>query len=169
MKQPEPIEVVFEMDTTAPPLTKRPINIQKTKPMEGVMKPTELNILGINYSVEYVDSPSDVDIHGRETLFGQIDFWTRSIRIHDNGRDIEDIWQILIHEILHGIAEALNLKLNDEEMHDELDSLATAIGDTLIRNGLLNLTPNDKPKETVKTTAKHSRRTVKHTEKAKVR
>ena len=134
------------------------------------MKPTELNILGIKYTVEYVDSPSDVDIHGRETLFGQIDFWTRSIRIHDNGRDIEDVWQILIHEVLHGIAEALNLKLNEEDMHDELDSLATAIGDTLIRNNLLNLTPNNKPKPEIKTTAKAAtRRSVKHTEKSKVR
>lgn len=160
-------DVEFIPDMRVSPET---INRKGPNQMENVMKPTELNILGIKYTVEYVDSPSDVDIHGRETLFGQIDFWTRSIRVHDNGRDIEDIWQILIHEVLHGIAEALNLKLNDEEMHDELDSLATAIGDTLIRNNLLNLSPNDKKKPEIKTTAKQAtRRTVKHTEKSKVR
>ncbi|MFT6550489.1 MAG: hypothetical protein ACJA1I_000517 [Zhongshania marina] len=99
------------------------------------MKPEKVNILGIEYQVEYVDKPSDVDIHKRESLWGQIDYWTRTIRIYDNGRPHEDVWQTIIHEVLHGIADALKMKLNKKDMHDELDILALAITDVFYRNG----------------------------------
>lgn len=100
------------------------------------MKPEIINILGITYKVEYVDKPSDVDIFKREAMWGQLDYWTRTIRIYDNGRCIEDVWQAIFHEILHGIAEALKLSsLQKEENHDELDILALAIIDVLTRNG----------------------------------
>ena len=98
------------------------------------MKPSSVNIIGIEYSIEYVDSPSDVDIYKRESLWGQIDMWSRTIRIYDNCRSIEDIWQTIIHEVLHGICDALKLKLNDEDRHDELDILALALNDVLFRN-----------------------------------
>jgi len=55
------------------------------------MKPNKVNILGIEYSITYLDKPSDVDIYKRESLWGQIDYWTRTIRIYDNGRPEEDI------------------------------------------------------------------------------
>ena len=99
------------------------------------MKPEIVNILGIKYQIEYVDKPSEVDIHKRDSLWGQIDYWTRTIRVYDNGRSQEDVWQTLIHEVLHGIGEALNMKLNKEDMHDELDILALAITDVFFRNG----------------------------------
>lgn len=102
------------------------------------MKPSNINIMGINYSIEYCDNAADVDIHKREALLGQIDYWTRTIRVHDNGRSESDVWQILMHEVLHGIADALKLKLNNDDMHDELDILASALTDTLVRNQLLN-------------------------------
>ncbi len=35
--------------------------------------PEKVNILGIEYTVVYVDSASDVDVHKRESLWGQID------------------------------------------------------------------------------------------------
>ena len=97
-------------------------------------KPERVNILGIEYHIEYVDKPSEVDIHKRESLWGQIDYWTRTIRIYDNSRSIEDIWQTLMHEILHGISDALKLKLNEEELHNELDILSIAITDVFFRN-----------------------------------
>lgn len=103
------------------------------------MKPTTLNILGIEYSILYVDKPSEVDIHGRDAAWGQIDYWTRSIRIYDKNRGIEDIWQTLMHEILHAIGETLHLKINEEEMHNELDIIAVALTDVLMRNGILKI------------------------------
>lgn len=98
-------------------------------------KPTSITILGKVYSVEYVDKPSDVDMFKRESLWGQIDFWTRSIRIYDNGRNIEDVWHSIFHEVLHGIATALKLDaLDDDKHHDELDLLALGLVDVIFRN-----------------------------------
>lgn len=77
-----------------------------------VARPSSVNILGIVYQIEYVDKPSDVDIFKRKTLWGQIGFWTRTIRVYDRGnRPIEDVWQMIFHEVLHGIADALNQNL----------------------------------------------------------
>ena len=98
--------------------------------------PDKVNILGIEYSIEYVDKPSEVDIYKRVSLWGQIDFWTHSIRIYDNSLSKEHIWNTIIHEVIHGIAEALNLKvINAQAQHDELDILALALTDVLFRNG----------------------------------
>ena len=107
------------------------------------MKPTKISILGIDHTIIYVEKPSDVDVHGREVLMGQIDYWTRTIRVHDDGRDIKDVWQILFHEILHGIAESLDLALGKEKHHAELDILSLAVCDTLIRNGLVKFADPD--------------------------
>jgi hypothetical protein len=108
------------------------------------MKPEIVSILGIEYKIEYVDNPYEVDINKREPLWGQIDYWTRTIRIYDNNRPQEDIWQTLMHEVLHGISEALNMKLNEDDMHDELDLLAIAITDVFFRNGWIkNLTTTE--------------------------
>jgi len=101
------------------------------------MKPSSVNILGVTYAIAYVEKPSDVDIYHRDSLWGQIDYWTRTIRIYDNGRPEEDIMQCLVHEILHGIAEALKLNLRKPERHDDLDILALALVDTFYRNNWL--------------------------------
>jgi len=103
------------------------------------MKPKNVNIVGIEYSIEYVDKPSEVDIYKRESLWGQIDYWTRTIRIYDNGRVQEDIWHSIIHEVLHGIGDALKLKINTDDMHNELDILALAITDVFFRNDWIKL------------------------------
>ena len=100
------------------------------------MRPNAVNILGITYSIEYMDKPSEVDLYKRESLWGQIDYWTRTIRIYDNGRSDEDIWETLIHEVLHGIASALKLQaFKDEDNHDDLELVALALTDVFFRNG----------------------------------
>ncbi len=98
-------------------------------------RPKQINIMGIPYQVSYVDNPAEVDIYKRESLWGQIDYWTKTIRIYDHGRGEVDIWDSIIHEVLHGIAEKLHLNaLNDKDNHDQLDRLALALADTLFRN-----------------------------------
>lgn len=98
------------------------------------MKPDKVNILGKVYSVSYVDSPSEVDLYKRESLWGQTDYWTQSIRVYDNGRSEEEILHTLLHEILHVICWALKLRLNDEPNHDELDLVALGLTDVILRN-----------------------------------
>lgn len=102
------------------------------------MKLTKINILGKIYKIEYCDNPADVDIYKRKSLWGQIDFWTRTIRLYDNGRNEQDLWDTLIHEIIHGIASELNLsdkKISDTD--DVVGMLAMGLADVFIRNDLL--------------------------------
>ena len=101
------------------------------------MLPEKVNVLGIEYKVEYVEKPSDVDIYKRESLWGQVDFWTRTIRIYKNGRPEVNIWETLFHEIIHAIAEALRIKVNGSLLRTDEDAtelLALALTDTLFRN-----------------------------------
>lgn len=97
-------------------------------------KPTQVNILGCTYKIEYVDKPSEVDVFKRDSLWGQCDYWTRTIRVYETSRPIEDIWNTIIHETLHAICNAL--KLDDINKDEKMISLlATGLADTFIRNG----------------------------------
>jgi len=109
-------------------------------------KPKNLTILGKSYTIEYCDNPANVDINKRESLWGQVDYWTRTIRIYDIGRNNnEDIWHYLIHEILHVFGQELKLECfekgyaNDQKKHEELDIIALALTDTLFRNNLIRI------------------------------
>ena len=109
--------------------------------------PKRINILGIIYTIEYVEKPSDVDIEKRSSLWGQIDYWTRTIRIYTKNRTKEDIWVTLLHEILHGISDQLNLNLEEKGNDDDATSpettlvnlLSSGLFDTLTRNRLLKI------------------------------
>lgn len=104
-------------------------------------KPETVNILGVKYSIEYVDNPADVDRNKRESLWGQIDYWERRIRVYDNDRPDEDLFQTLMHEIIHAIDDSLYLGINKElkDGHDKLDMLALALTDVMFRNDWLKL------------------------------
>lgn len=104
------------------------------------MRPASVNILGVIYKIEYVDKPSDVDIHGRESMWGQIDYWSRSIRVYAKNISDEDIFGTILHEVLHGIVDTFKLKsLQGDDNHDDLDLLAQAQADVLLRNGWIKL------------------------------
>lgn len=103
------------------------------------MKLTKVNILGRIYKIEYKDSPCEVDSKGRESLWGQIDPWDRVIRIYDKNKSDEEIFEILLHEIMHGLFIDLNLENMEEEDHN---LLCLALADVLIRNNIVNLNLN---------------------------
>ena len=87
-----------------------------------------------------LNRPSDVDIYKRESLWGQIDYWTRTIRVYANDRTLEDIFETIIHEVIHGIEAELHLKaFKKDDGHNELSILAVALSDVLTRNGWVNL------------------------------
>lgn len=96
-----------------------------------------INVCGKIYTIEYVKSPSEVDIYKRKSLWGQVGYWTRSIRIYNKDVTKEDIFEILLHEIGHIIFDELHLKNVDEDTHD---ILFMALSDTLIRNKLIEFT-----------------------------
>jgi hypothetical protein len=103
------------------------------------MKPDRVNIFGKEYKIIYCDKAGDVDKDGYAALWGQIDYWTCTIRIYDNGElPDEAIFESIIHEILHGVAVDLKLKcFNGDEGHNELQLVAMALTDVLSRNGWL--------------------------------
>ena len=90
----------------------------------------------------------------RESLFAQIDYWSLSIRVWDGGRPLIDIYQNLIHEILHWCGQDAHIKmLKDNDNHDELDLLATVLTDVLVRNGWLVLESDGDAEEKTETKA----------------
>ena len=104
----------------------------------SLLKPEKVNILGVEYQIEYVDNPAEVDRNKRESLWGQIDYWGRTIRVYVCDRPEEDVFKTILHEILHGIETALKLKCFDGDRgHEEMDILAIALTDTLFRNGFI--------------------------------
>lgn len=106
-------------------------------------KPKSVNILGKIYNVEYVDKPSDVDIFKRESLWGQIDYWTRTIRIYDRDRALSDLWETIIHEVIHGVATEMGIgsldPKNNNAAEKDMERLSVGLADTFIRNGWLKV------------------------------
>ena len=100
--------------------------------------PDSVTIFGKRYSIEYKDNPAEVDLYRRQSFWGQVDYWTHSIRIYaPDGFSGVEILDALIHEMLHAIAVELKLDLGKDENHDELGLLAMALADTFSRNGWL--------------------------------
>ena len=119
----------------------------QTKASRGVAKkPDRVNIVGTEYSIEYCDKPSEVDIYKCSSLWGQIDPWTRSIRVYDKDRTATDIWHTILHEIIHGIATDLHLsQLKGDDCETTVDVLALALIDVLTRNGWLQIEEDSEP------------------------
>jgi len=107
------------------------------------MDKQSINIMGVIYTIDYVNRYGDVDIEGRRTdLLAQIEHMKRSIRIYDDGKPKdkqEDFpFFLLIHEMVHGIASCANIDcLNNDDSEPILDTLATVLADTLLRNGMI--------------------------------
>jgi hypothetical protein len=100
------------------------------------MRPKEVNVLGITYTIEYVSKPSDVDIYKRKSLWGQTDYWTNSIRVLEGELCDENVWGTIFEEVIHVIAQEFKIEcLKDESNHGDLGLLAVALTDVLFRNG----------------------------------
>ena len=105
-------------------------------------RPDKVNILGKEYTIKYFDKPSEVDRNGRKSVWGQVDFWERQIRVYDNKTTLQDLWDTIIHEILHALIEELNLDKNclnnDRKKEEELVGLlAMGLIDVLFRNDII--------------------------------
>lgn len=124
--------------------------------------PNSVILFGMPYMVEYKDTPSDVDINKRNSLWGQIDYWAHSIRIfRDKDTPVERVFQCLLHEILHVIGEDSHMSmLQDDANHLALDNLATHLMDIFVRNSWVTLEYPKDPKST-STAVKSTKRPLK--------
>lgn len=100
--------------------------------------PKKVRVIDVVYKITCVDKPSEVDIFGRQTLWGQCDFWTRTIRIYHNGRQRSDIMQTVWHEIIHAICEKTDIAQTSSKdlgsNEKAVDLLATGINAVLLDN-----------------------------------
>ena len=106
------------------------------------MDKQSINIMGVTYTVDYVNRYGDVDIEERRTdLLGQVEHMGRSIRIFNNSKvenQKEYKFFLLLHEMLHGISWCANIEcLSGDENEKIVDTLATVLADTLVRNGMI--------------------------------
>lgn len=99
--------------------------------------PKKIKLLDQTYKITYVDKPSDVDIFKRDSIWGQIDYWTRTIRIYKNNTPYKDIWHTIIHEAIHGIVSQLKLNFEKDSNERITDTLATGINSFLFDNNIL--------------------------------
>lgn len=97
----------------------------------------KINILGTIYKIKYFSKPSDVDHNGRNACFGQVDFWTRTIRLYDK-QTKEELFQTLMHEVIHAITYHLHIDDITKSPREEtiVDLLATGLKDVFTRNAL---------------------------------
>lgn len=117
------------------------------KKKDNMKFPNKLIVGGITYKVLYVDKASDTDAEGRQAIWGQIDYWTRTIRIYQKNRTQEDIYHTLFHEIIHAISQQYQLNLEEKELtlnekgddseSSFVDIFSLILYDTLQRNGWL--------------------------------
>lgn len=103
--------------------------------------PTEIDILGIQYTIGYHSIPNDVDAEKRKSLFGQTDCWNRTIRIYYTDRPIEDVFLTLLHEILHVLDGELEMDLFSamgENEEKSINILALGLFNVFSKNNWLH-------------------------------
>ena len=106
--------------------------------------PKKVIIEGIEFKITYTDNPSEVDSEKRESLWGQIDYWNHTIKIYDKNSPPGRITELILHEILHGIAYLGSIEcLEDKDNHGDLTKLGVVLADTLVRNGWLRIIKTD--------------------------
>ena len=92
--------------------------------------PESVRIGGVEYSVTYEENLR----HGNDIAYGHISYDDCLIQLSStDGTSPQMRGQILWHEILHGISEHANLKIEDEE--NVIDTLAKGIYQVLQDNG----------------------------------
>ena len=97
------------------------------------MRPRKVNILGKEYKVEYCDTIAEVDESESSLCEGVALLRQHRIRVHDGGTQDGQVWHTLIHEIIEVITSDLSISSLSEN-HDDLDRVACALADVLIRN-----------------------------------
>ena len=91
--------------------------------------PKKLRIGTSTYKINEISDLRDVAPMGGHLAWGCIDFTHCVIRLYKD-MPLDKKWAVLIHEMVHGIDEAVGLDLDEENT----DRLAVCLADTLTRN-----------------------------------
>lgn len=109
-------------------------------------KPQSVNILGAVYAIEYVKEPMVEDEDNTRVSIGHISYVDRKILVYDRNRGLSDLWDTILHEVVHGIVEEMFIRAFEPDethkhdgKHDDLGRLANGLSDTLIRNGWIKM------------------------------
>ena len=95
--------------------------------------PSSINICGLPYKIIQTDDKKNVS-NGNGDSWGHIYYERLEIWIY-NKLSIRKKWNILLHEIIHGIDESCSIGLNESKT----DRLAVGLMDVLVRNKIISL------------------------------
>jgi len=95
--------------------------------------PEKINILSTIYTVT-IHNGSDSPMEHKE-LDGEIDFIEK--RIHLRKDSIDNMYKVLLHEIVHGIISNMDLLSGEFDEERFCQNMSSVLGDTLIRNGMI--------------------------------
>lgn len=97
--------------------------------------PSKVNVNGVDYEVQLTQ-----DSVYAEDEYGRVSFTSRIITIHDQGDNMVN-WQTFMHELMHVFSSHFKLDLDtDDDKHDNMDTLACVLIDTMVRNKWVRLT-----------------------------
>ena len=109
--------------------------------MPGLKKsqlPTSIRIIGVTHRIEYTKDEIAVN-GGGSVVVGQYHSHPQAKIIVSTGEhDIEAIHECIIHELLHGVMDAIGMSAFDEN-HDAFAGLSRALYATLADAGWLTI------------------------------
>ena len=98
------------------------------------MRLNKVKILGKTYKITYHPTMESVNTVTEAPIFGEFKFAEESIRIYSGLKEF-DRFQVLLHEITHGICTTLELNLDEHQ----IDMIALGFANVLIDNKLIDL------------------------------
>ena len=105
--------------------------------------PTELNIHGVTYSIEYCSNIDDVDPRGDADGIVLLGKKKIKILIKDFGQTYSSarVFSVMLHEIVHAVFEESPLLLECVQKREEkfVEQFSKTLTDTLIRNNIVIL------------------------------
>jgi len=103
-------------------------------------RPDHINICGCNYTITYHDNFHEVNGEGERDLYGKINHQTCTIKIYDRNRDEGAVFEVVVHEMLHGIFDKIGMQeMNSNDNEEIVERIGVALSDTLRRNSWLRV------------------------------
>lgn len=108
--------------------------------------PEVISFLSKKFNIKYFENVSDVDQYKEDSLFGQVNFRTNTIRIYKpEDSNTVNVLHTIFHEVIHIIKENLSIDFVNDEEERIIDNLAIGIVHLLVENkfNFENITEED--------------------------